>query len=114
MDINATIHIPSNQFQTSRYLSIFALTLSTLALAMSSGITVIFRKNFGFLISPLKVPVERVATAIARHALAKETSEESQNPQGIQMSSILQQNPDTIIPETATGEEIIENQLDHQ
>ena len=33
---------------------------------MASGITVLFRRNFGFLLSPFTVPIEGVASAIAQ------------------------------------------------
>ena len=66
MDLNATVHRSSSQFQSTQMMSISALAISIISMLMASGITVIFKRNFGFLLSPFKVPIEGVASAIAQ------------------------------------------------
>ena len=66
MDLNATEHRSSNQFQSTQIMSISALVISIFSMMMASGITVLFRRNFGFLLSPFTVPIEGVASAIAQ------------------------------------------------
>ena len=66
MDLNATEHQFSNQFESIQILSISALVFSIASILMASGVTVIFKRNFGFLLSPLTVPLEGITKAIAQ------------------------------------------------
>ena len=76
----------AGMFEVKIY-SISALVVSLLSLIMTSGISVIFKRNFGFLFAPLAIPIQGVADAIAGMVQNQPPPEINQGQEMVEMAA---------------------------